>query len=113
MHSSSIKLNDRMYFFEQELLEIASGDSRQDIIKYVKRMANRRNQVLYAQTGGIPKVIGIDGFLERRRAVVISFLRIYALIYPYTEKAILASHTYSSNWACRRNPVYRLCIGSR
>jgi hypothetical protein len=84
----SIKLNDRMYFFEQELLEIASGDSRQDIIKYVKRMANRRNQVLYAQTGGIPKVIGIDGFLEMRRAVVISFLRIYALIYPYTEKAI-------------------------
>jgi hypothetical protein len=84
----SIKLNDRMYFFEQELLKIASGASRKDIIKYIKRMANRRNQVLYAQNQGIPKVTGIDGFLERRRAVVISFLRMYALIYPYTEKAI-------------------------
>lgn len=84
----SIKLNDRMYFFEQELLRIASGDSRQDIIKYIKRMANRRNQVLYAQDRGIPNVTGIDEFLKRRRAVVISFLRIYALIYPYTEKAI-------------------------
>lgn len=84
----SIKLNDRMYFFEQELKAIASGDSRQDIIKYIRRMANRRNQVLYAQSHGIPSVIGIDGFLERRRAVVVSFLRIYALIYPYTERAI-------------------------
>lgn len=84
----SIKLNDQIYFFKQELLEIASGDSHQDIIKYVKRMANRRNKVLYAQAEGIPNVIGIDGFLERRRAVVASFLRIYALIYPYTEKAI-------------------------
>ena len=84
----SIKLNDRMYFFEQELLKIASGDSRQDILKYIKRMANRRNQVLYAQARGIPNVTGIDGFLERRRAVVVSFLRMYALIYPYTKKAL-------------------------
>lgn len=51
-------------------------------------MANRRNQVLYAQSRGIPNVIGIDGFLERRRTVVVLFLRIYALIYPYAEKAI-------------------------
>ena len=84
----SIKLNDRMYFFEQELKKIASGDSRQDVRKYIRRMANRRNQVLYAQSRGIPNVIGIDEFLERRRAVVVSFLRIYALICPYTEKAI-------------------------
>ncbi|MGC5197864.1 hypothetical protein, partial [Aphanothece microscopica] len=84
----SIKLNDRVYFFEQELLEIASGESRQDIIRYVKRMANHRNKVLYAQASGIPNVTGIDGFLERRRAVVVSFLRIYVLIYPYTDKSI-------------------------
>jgi len=84
----SIKLNDRMYFFERELVEIASGDSRTDIIKYIKRRANRRNQVLYAQSHGIPNVISINGFLEKRRAVVVSLLRIYALIYPYTEKAI-------------------------
>jgi hypothetical protein len=36
----SIKLNYRMYFFEQELKTIASGDSRQDIIRYIRRMAN-------------------------------------------------------------------------
>lgn len=84
----SIMLNDQMYFFEQELLEIVSGDSRHDVLKYVKKMAKRRNQVLYAQTDGIPNVIAINGFLEKRREVVISFLRIYALIYPYTEKAI-------------------------
>jgi hypothetical protein len=84
----SIQFNDRKYFFEQELLEIVSGSSRQDIIRYVERMANRRNQVLYAQSGGIPAVTSIGGFLERRRAVVVLFLRIYALIYPYSEKAV-------------------------
>src|SRR3989344_5569107 len=52
----SIKLNDKQYFFEKELLEITSGKTREDIVKHVETIANRRNELLYAQPNGIPSV---------------------------------------------------------
>lgn len=83
-----IALNDKPYHFEKELLEITSGKSRADITKYVKDIANLRNTILYARAEGIPKITGkIDGHLEKRRRTVMTFLRIYSLIYPYEKKA--------------------------
>jgi hypothetical protein len=92
----SIKLNDKQYFFEKELFEITSGKTREDIVKHVERIANRRNELLYAQPNGIPSVSDIDGFLERRRDVVIGFLRIYGLIYPYREKAVFVQQALNA-----------------
>jgi len=84
-----IALNGKPYHFEQELLEITSGKKRADIIKHVKGIADLRNTILYARSEGIPKIIGnIDGHLEKRRRTVMSFLRIYSLIYPYKQKVI-------------------------
>lgn len=84
-----VALNGKQYHFEKELLEITSGESRADIIKYVKNLANLRNTILYAQAQGIPKITGkIDGHLEKRRRTVMTFLRIYSLIYPHEKKAL-------------------------
>lgn len=92
----SIMLNDRQYFFEKELLEITSGKTREDIVKHVERTANKRNELLYAQPNGIPSVGNIDGFLKKRRDVVIGFLRIYGLVYPYREKAIFVQQALNA-----------------
>ena len=84
-----IALNEKPYYFEKELLEITSGQSRADIIKHVQNMANLRNSLLYARPEGLPKIRGkIDGHLEKRRRTVMTFLRIFSLIYPYREKAL-------------------------
>lgn len=92
----SIKLNDRQYFFDKELLEITSGKTREDIVKHVKGIANRRNELLYAQPNGIPNVSNVDGFLKKRRDVVIGFLRVYGLVYPYREKAMFVQQALNA-----------------
>lgn len=84
-----IALNGKPYYFEKELLDITSGQSRSDIIKHVQDIANLRNSLLYARPEGIPKITGkIDGHLEKRRRTVMMFLRIFSLIYPYKDKAL-------------------------
>src|SRR5574337_1991633 len=86
-----IILNGKPYYFEKELLEITSGQSRSDIIKYVQDIADLRNSLLYARPEGIPKItVKIDGHLEKRRRTVMIFLRIFSLIHPYKEKALFA-----------------------
>lgn len=92
----SVKINDRIYYFEKELLEITSGTNREDIVKHVERIANKRNELLYAQPNGIPSVSNIDNFLSKRREVVIGFLRIYGLVYPYSEKAIFVQQALNA-----------------
>lgn len=85
----TITKNDKPYFFEEELLEITQGQNRQDIINHVNNISNLRNEILYAQPDGIPSITSdILAHIDSRKSVVIVFLRIYALIYPYKEKAI-------------------------
>jgi hypothetical protein len=84
-----IALNGKPYYFKKELLEITSGKGRADITRYVQDLANLRNSLLYARPEGIPKITGkIDAGLEKRRRTVMTFLRIYSLIYPYKKKAL-------------------------
>lgn len=85
----SIMVNGKPYYFEKELLTITSGKNRDDIIKYIDELTKLRNSLLYARPEGIPKITGqIDGHLEKRRRTVVTFLRIFSLIYPYKEKAL-------------------------
>lgn len=86
--SFSIMRNNKPYFFEKELLDITSAKNKKTIIEHVEEIKKRRDQLLYAQPNGIPCASNISGFLEKSRDVVFSFLKIYALIYPYREKAI-------------------------
>ncbi len=84
-----VTLNGKPCYFEKELLEITSGQSRSDIIKHMQDIADLRNSLLYARPEGIPRIAGkIDGHLEKRRRTVMTFLRVFSLIYPYKEKAL-------------------------
>lgn len=81
-----ISLNDQMHMFQQELQELASEGNAQDAWSYVKRMANRRNLVLYAHKNGIPVAeTPVDDFLCKRRQNVFMLLTIYLLIDQYDE----------------------------
>jgi len=45
----------RIYHFEEEFAELASGGSRNRIDRFVKRLANQRNILLYASDQGPPQ----------------------------------------------------------
>jgi hypothetical protein len=81
-----ISLNDRPHDFSGQVNELATQANAQDALAYVKRMANRRNQVLYAHPTGIPVVHEDEGFLEKRRQNVFMLLIIYLLIDQYEEQ---------------------------
>lgn len=84
-----INKNGKPYFFEKELLEITSGQNRDDIVKHIEDITNLRNSILYSRPDGIPKITSsIENHLQKRYRTVMTFLKIYALIYPYRGKAL-------------------------
>jgi hypothetical protein len=84
----SIKKNNKLYHFENELNEITSGESRDQFIKHIKQLANLRNCLIYANHEGIPTVNSeIEGHLRLRKKIVFNFLRVLCLIFPYSQKA--------------------------
>lgn len=84
----AISLNGQTHDFTSQLDELATEGKAQDALAYVKRMANRRNQVLYAHQTGIPVVQEDDDFLEKRRQNVFMLLTIYLLIDQYEEQQL-------------------------
>jgi hypothetical protein len=89
--------NDSVYHFDDELKAVVSGDNYNDILKHVKKLSALRNKLLYAQPDGIPSIKGkIDAHLKRRQDIVTIFMRIYALIYPYKEKALFVQQTLNA-----------------
>lgn len=93
----NISINGRDYHFEKELLEITSGQNKDDVISHTKKIANTRNELLYAQTNGVPAITSdIEGHLKKRRNVVFMFMRIYGLIYPYSEKALFVQQAINA-----------------
>ncbi len=91
-----ISKNGKPYYFEEELLEITSLDNREGFIQYIQEVANKRNQVLYAQSNGMPNVQNAEGYIRRRKNVVFILLRVFALIYPYKEKALFVQQALSA-----------------
>lgn len=81
-----ISLNDKPHDFSLQLNDLASEAKAQDALAYVKAMANRRNQVLYAHPTGIPVAAKDEAFLEKRRKNVFMLLTIYLLIDQYEEQ---------------------------
>lgn len=81
-----ISLNGQPHDFTAQLNELATEGKAQGALAYVKRMANRRNLVLYAHSTGMPVAKDpVDDFLEKRRANVFMLLTIYLLIDQYEE----------------------------
>jgi hypothetical protein len=89
----AISLNNQAHDFGAQLNELATEGKAQGALEYVKRMANRRNQVLYAHPTGIPVVQEDDGFLEKRRQNVFMLLTIYLLIDQYEEHQLFVQQS--------------------
>jgi len=88
------RVDDSLTNFELELTEVAAVNNAQNISKYIKSLANRRNRVLYAAPGGIPHVkTGVESFLIFRKAVVFTHLMTYLLIEPYCNRQQFVSQS--------------------
>ncbi len=85
----SSKLDGEVYFFSEELSQIAANNNFDDIFKYVKNVANARNELLYATPSGIAHVDkkSKEQMKDRHDAVFFHFV-IYLLIDPYHEKQL-------------------------
>lgn len=82
----SFKVNDEAYYFKNELQELAKLNSKK-ILKQIEEKANFRNKIIYAELNGILKITSsIELELDRYYERVFKLIRIYCLIYPYTEK---------------------------
>jgi hypothetical protein len=81
----TISENDVPYNFKDELQAIASEKNSRSILEYVKKLANRRNQSLYAAANGIPHTKDSVSFLEYRRQVVFSHFIAFLMIDPYPQ----------------------------
>ena len=67
------------------------------MIKHVDELSNLRNEILYAQPNGVPTIESdVEGHLRRRRRVCITFMRIYALIYPHKQRAIFVQQSINA-----------------
>lgn len=85
----SIMLNDVQHDFQPELSQLASEKEAKTAYEYIKKLANRRNQALYATEKGIPHADkNTEKFLIYRKSVVFSHLIAYLLIEPYAEQQL-------------------------
>lgn len=84
----SITQNDALHDFSRQLDNIAKSKQAASILKHLKERANKRNQLLYASTKGIPQVAALNNFLSRQRMHVNVGLGVYLLIDPYPEKQL-------------------------
>lgn len=83
----SLKKEDNSrYDFQSELQEIAGEKKAKTAYDYVKRLSRRRENILYAQSEGIPKLESpIEPFLVYRQSAIFANLMVFLMIDPYKE----------------------------
>jgi hypothetical protein len=82
--------NDKLYNFVKEILEVTKQDTMDTVIAYVRSIANRRNQVLYASQQGVPQVQELpEKFLITRRDRIFGNLTLFLLIDPYPTQSFV------------------------
>lgn len=92
-----VSINGQQHNFGLQLQELASEANAQDAWAYVKRMANRRNLVLYAHEKGVPHAdTPVDEFLDQRRRNVFMLLTIYLMIDQHQEHQLLVQQAIDS-----------------
>jgi len=73
--------------FEDDFKKLISGESYTDILKYIKDKATTRNELLYANNQGRPKVEGdIELYLNNQKSKVMILLIITLMIDPWERK---------------------------
>ena len=82
----SMTVNDKTYYFKDELENLASKNTKK-ISKQIEKKAKLRNEILYASTNGIPKLDeDIDSLFDTYHKTVFRLIRVYYLIYPYKKE---------------------------
>ena len=92
----SISLDGYPHDFSSELDKLATERSAKDIYSHVKRLANRRNQALYASSNGIPHARDVASFLTYRKSVVVSHLITYLLIDQHAEHQLFVQQSLNA-----------------
>lgn len=93
----SISVNGVAHDFGPELQELATEKTARSALEYIKALANRRNQVLYAAETGIPHVEDDPSqFLAYRKSVVFSHLMAYLLIDPHPQKQLFVQQALNA-----------------
>lgn len=81
-----LSLNNVPHDFSAELRGIATEKESRSAYEYVRGLANRRNQMLYASSTGMPHWVGTpERFIRYRQSVVFSNFMAILLIHPYAE----------------------------
>ncbi len=92
----TISIGGVVHDFAPELQALAAEKNVNSIQKYVKKLANRRNKVLYSDSNGIPHIEAALSFFQYRRAVVFSHLMAYLLVDPYRKRQLFAQQALSA-----------------
>jgi len=86
---ASLTTDSGPYGFEAELNEIADVKKYPSIEKHLRNRANRRNQLLYATTAGMPSLEGdLLPFLEHQRRSIFRNLGLFLMVDPYPDKQL-------------------------
>ncbi len=83
----SVKSEGRSPSYRRQIETHARRAGFADMVSYVKKEANLRNQLLYASPEGYPTVHEVSpSFLVSRQARVLALLRAYLFVFPYPER---------------------------
>ena len=91
-----VSVNGSVHDFGPELAELASEKNTKSIREYVKKLANRRNEALYASSHGIPDAENVRPFLQYRKSVMISHFMAYLLVDPHAEHQLFVQQTLAA-----------------
>jgi len=82
----NIHIDNKLTDFSEELTDLASRRNAKTIIDYVRRRANRRNQLLFASDKGVPNIEGIDEFVSEQNKITYAILSVFLMVDPYPKK---------------------------
>lgn len=86
-------LNGKPFRYDKQVDDYLNHVGADDIVKYVKGLANMRNKLLYASGEGYPSIEIKLSFLEAKKRKVLEMLKIYLLIKPHAEKQLFVQQS--------------------
>lgn len=93
----TVSMDGQLHDFSDQLSKLANEKNRKSINDHVRAPANKRNQILYASSGGIPAIEhSLDSYLLRRRDIIFNNLIVYLMIDPYKEKQLFVQQALSA-----------------
>jgi hypothetical protein len=93
----TVRSDDKIEDFSKQLSMLANEQNAKDIRDHIRSLANKRSQILYASSEGIPVITNqIDGYILKQRDIIFNNLIVYLLIDPYKEKQLFVQQALSA-----------------